>query len=260
MAKFDKKLNKVNFENRTIVIEFSVMIEDMLSLLLSVILKISNRRDSLSLGTQSSGLGLNAKVNLLLDMQYLDKEQRWKFKKFMEIRNQFAHNLKVQTFEQCFQIVRGTDKLLIAFPAVKNISSTEEKLKEAVTALGFEIINLCKNVVTRFGEEYKREAILENLASFTSAIFTSLKITSESLTEKSNLEEFLLAFHKSIPEETKKVLAASPEDRNKMIKSLIPDANIPELVRKDSIKDYFSDQEIADYNLTQDDIAINVPI
>lgn len=260
MSKSEQKINKENFGNRSIVLEFSVMIEDLLSLLLSVILKINNRGDSLSLGTKSSGLSFNAKANLLLDMKYLERDQRWKFQKFMEIRNQFAHNLKVETFEQCFQIVPGKDKLLMAFPAVNKASSTEEQLKEAVIALGFEIINLGKNVIARFGEEYKREKILENLASYTSAVFTALKNTLDALTEKSDLTEFLLAFQKSFPEETKKVLAASPEEKNKIIGSLVPNANIHALVRNDSLQDYFSDQEIADYNLKQDDIAIKVSI
>ena len=113
MIKPKKENKKYHFENRAVVLELSVMIEDMLSLLLSVILKINNRRDSLSLGTQSSGLSFNAKANLLLDMKYLKKDDRWKFQKFMEIRNQFAHNLKVQTFNQCFQLVSGKNKLLI---------------------------------------------------------------------------------------------------------------------------------------------------
>ena len=103
------------FENRTIILELSVMIEDMLSLLLSFILEIPNRRDSLSLGTKSTGLSFNAKVNLLLDMKYFEKENRWKFQMFMEIRNQFAHNLKVETFGQCFELIKGKEKLIKAF-------------------------------------------------------------------------------------------------------------------------------------------------
>jgi hypothetical protein len=260
MAKSITGINKSNFENRAIVLEFAVMIEDMLSLLLSVILKISNKRDSISLGTQSSGLSFNAKANLLLDMKYLKKEDRWKFQKFMAIRNQFAHNLKVQTFEQCFQIVTDKNKLLMTYPSTVNSSSIEEQLREAFIALGLEIISLGKSVISKFGEEYRREKILETLSLFTSAVFTSLKNTGELLTEKSDLTEFLLILQKSLPEETKKILAASLDEKNKWINSLIQNSNIHDLIREDSLTDYFSDQEIADYNLKQDGIKIKIPL
>lgn len=260
MAKSEKEINRANFGNRAIVLEFSVMIEDMLSLLLSVVLKIRHRRDSLSLGTKSSGLSFNAKANLLLDMKYLKKDDRWKFQMFMEIRNQFAHNLKVQTFDQCFQSVTGKDKLLNTYRSVNNSSSVEEKLKEAFMALGFEIIDLGKKVISKFGEEYRRENILENLSTYTFVVFSSLKKSLEALNEKNDLKEFLLTLQKILPEESKKILKASPEEKNKMIESLVQNSNILELVRKDSLTDYFSDQEIEYYNLKQDDIKIKIPM
>ena len=54
MNKFEKKKFKQEprFENRAIIVEFSVMIEDALSFALSMVLKIKNRTNSLSFGTK----------------------------------------------------------------------------------------------------------------------------------------------------------------------------------------------------------------
>lgn len=256
----DFKNNKYNFENRIIVLELSVTIEDILSLLLSIILNINNRQNSLSLGTRSSALGFNSKTNLLIDMDYLEKNSKWKFQKFMEIRNQFAHNIKVETFEQCFLIVEGKDKLLKTYPSPNSLLSIEENLKAAVIELGFDIINLGKHIIKKFGDEYKREKILENLALSASALFTTLEKTLGDLTEKSDLREFLLAYQKTLPEENKKVLIASFEEKNKMLETLVPNSDLNEFIRNKTILDYFSDQEIEDYNLKQNDVELRFPM
>ena len=248
------------FENRTIILELSVMIEDMLSLLLSFILEIPNRRGSLSLGTKNTGLSFNAKANLLLDMKYFEKENRWKFQMFMEIRNQFAHNLKVETFAQCFELIKGKEKLLKAFVGKGKSNSQEEQLKSSVVALGLEIIHLGQKVIQKYGEEYRREKILEVMSLATVALLNAFKNSSSSLTDKSNLEEFLLSLLESGPAELKKIKAMSTEDKNKMLKKFLPSEEIFDLVKPNCIGDYFSQEEMAKFDLNKVNSEINVTI
>ena len=251
---------KAIFENRTIILELSVMIEDMLSLLLSFILEIPDRRSSLSLGTKNMGLSFNAKVNLLLDMKYFEKENRWKFQMFMEIRNQFAHNLKVGTFAQCFEIIKGKEKLLKAFIGKAKSNSQEEQLKSAVVALGLEIIHLGQKVIQKYGEEYRKEKILESLSLGTVALLNTFKISSAQLTEKSDLKEFLLSLQKTGPKELKKITSMSTDDKNKMLKKFLPNEEINDLIKPNYIRDYFSQEEMVKFDLNKVDTEIKLPI
>lgn len=91
-----------NLSPRAFTVEMSVKIEHILNVILAQLLGVKHD-DTKSFGNSSQALSFNAKANLLLDLNYLDKEQRLKFQIFMEIRNKFAHIHSVDTFEKCFE-------------------------------------------------------------------------------------------------------------------------------------------------------------
>jgi hypothetical protein len=246
-----------NIENRAFILEISVTIENILSLFLSVILEIKSRDSSLSLGTKSSALGFNAKTNLLLDMKYIEKENKWKFQKFMEMRNQFAHNAKVDTFEKCFLLIGTREKLLSTYPNDKSLS-LEERLKVVSIALGMEIISICKEILKKIGEEFRIEKSLEALACFTVAIMNVIKNSATSLSKENDLEEFLNKMLKSMPEEFARINKLSVMDKNNMIKDIFIPSEMPELFKTTSIKDYFSDEEIAAYAIKTEDTELKI--
>src|SRR5688572_22400968 len=95
---------------RTFVVEMSVKIEHLLNVILSRLLGV-NPDETRSFGTSSYALSFNAKANLLLDLNYLTKEQGQKFQIFMEVRNKFAHVYMVDTFEKCFALTKNYNQL-----------------------------------------------------------------------------------------------------------------------------------------------------
>ncbi|MGN6341181.1 MAG: hypothetical protein ACTHML_09480 [Ginsengibacter sp.] len=243
-----------NVENRAIILEIAVSIEDMLSLLLSIILQIKNRDESKSLSTKSSGLSFNAKVNLLLDMDYIEKAHIWKFQKFMELRNQFAHNSKVTNFEKCYQLIGGKEKLLSEYPVDKSIP-LEIRLKSASISLGFEIFDICKKIVQKIGENYKSLKLLETLACVSISLLNTLKEISAGRSEKERSEEFLKKLIEVIPKEFEKIRDATPEYKNILFQSVFEGQGFPELFKTVEIKDFFSDKELSDYMIQVKDTS-----
>jgi len=93
MTKNNKRKNQ-----RCLVLELTVQIEEIISKTLGLILEI-NWRESESLGYKSSALGFNQKVRIIQDIKGLDKEIVKKFDALMFIRNKFAHVKEVNSFE-----------------------------------------------------------------------------------------------------------------------------------------------------------------
>ena len=91
---------------RTMVIETSVQLESNISAMLGYLLGI-DVETSKSLSCKSTALSFNAKLNLLLDMNILYKTEIEKFVIFSQIRNQFAHNVRVVSLKTCIDEIDG---------------------------------------------------------------------------------------------------------------------------------------------------------
>lgn len=89
---------------RSRVIEKSVQLEELISLLLCNLLGV-NKEDSISFGTKSFALSFNSKINLLYDLNFLPDDLKKNLGLFAEIRNKFAHVLYVDSFTKCFEII-----------------------------------------------------------------------------------------------------------------------------------------------------------
>jgi hypothetical protein len=133
-------------DNRSSFLGMSLLVEASLSKFLSGLLDISDSNNSLSFGNKSSALSFRAKVNLLLDMKVFDKNDNWKLEKFMEIRNQFMHNLDASTYEKCFGFLSGAqEKLLKEYPQDKNLP-IEDQLRIASQKLASETLDIVQKV------------------------------------------------------------------------------------------------------------------
>lgn len=91
------------------VIEKGVSLEAGISSLIGMLLDI-DVENSLSLGSKSSSLSLNAKVSLLSDLKFVPKEIIWQFQTFAEIRNKFAHLQSVNSFIKCVELLNDKKK------------------------------------------------------------------------------------------------------------------------------------------------------
>jgi hypothetical protein len=127
-------------DNRKIVLFPSLLIEGLTSIFLGRLLKIEDLNESKILGNKSGCLSFNQKVNILIEMNSIPKNDRNKYLTFLEIRNQFMHNSDASTFEKCFSFLEGKEKFILkTYPQSTDLSK-EEKLKFATLELIKELI------------------------------------------------------------------------------------------------------------------------
>ena len=97
-------------EPRHHVIDISVQLEYNISAFLAGYLNI-NYLESRSF-RKSSSLSFQQKLNLILDMKVLEKDQLEKLEIFGQIRNKFAHDFDIKTYKDCFFSESGLKKRL----------------------------------------------------------------------------------------------------------------------------------------------------
>jgi len=100
--------NDINIELRKGILERSLHVESMINQLLLLFLSI-NKDGTKTLSNKSSSLSFKSKVDLLYDLDKLTKPEHDKFILFMEIRNQFIHNMDCTSFLKLFGIL-GNDR------------------------------------------------------------------------------------------------------------------------------------------------------
>jgi hypothetical protein len=151
---------------RTFVVEMSVKIEHLLNVIISRLLQV-NPDETRSFGTSSYALSFNAKANLLLDLNYLNKEQVTKFQIFMEARNKFAHVYSVDTFEKCFALTKNYNQLKKLFGIDKDGQNQEKDMEYMFISLSLDIANTLKEIGDKI---YREMAIKYTQRKFTEAI------------------------------------------------------------------------------------------
>jgi hypothetical protein len=139
------------------ILETALMLEEMASAFLANLLSVKNLEDSLSFSNKNSALSFNQKINLLIDIGALDKSSRSKFQLFMEIRNQFMHNTKADTYELCFSFTDNKDTFILkTYPQDKKLPK-EEQLKLAVDNLKDEVFALTAKVIKKIKSKIEDE-------------------------------------------------------------------------------------------------------
>src|ERR1035437_2775448 len=139
--------------SRAFVVEMSVKIEHLLNVIISQLLGVKPE-ETRSFGNSSHALSFNAKANLLLDLNYLNKEQRQKFQIFMEVRNKFA-NIYYQ-----LKKIFGIDK---------DGESLEKDMEYMFISLSLDIANTLNEIKDRI---YSEMAVKYTQRRFTEAIKT----------------------------------------------------------------------------------------
>lgn len=156
------------------VLEYSLMIESLISFFLSGLLDIPDYKKSKSLGNTSSSLSFNQKVELLIDIQALESKEKSKYIAFMSIRNQFMHNIDADTYENCLKHLKGTDKFLLTTYPQKTELTLEKQLENATRILAQDVItitvNLLDKVKEKIGEKVKNEMLEKYQEASMSAI------------------------------------------------------------------------------------------
>lgn len=131
-----EKWQPLNMEIRSWAISHLLRLEQTSSSLMRAILRMFAEK-SKTLGNQSSALSFKSKIDLLYDLEEIDKDDYNHLLKLMEVRNQFAHNPNAVSFESFDEINPDINKYL-----EKNIpqeidkdTDRETKLKAAFSGM-----------------------------------------------------------------------------------------------------------------------------
>lgn len=142
-----EKWKPLNMELRSYVISHILRLEQTSSSLVRVILRLF--RDNLkSIGDTSTALSFKSKIDLLYDLDEINKIEYSHLIKLMEIRNQFAHSHNAISFESLDKINADINKYLLKYlPDDTPIEYTrEEKLKHSFQKI---FMDVCGTLLVR---------------------------------------------------------------------------------------------------------------
>lgn len=150
----------MNIELKSKILKESITVEDLLSNILMTMLDIEEP-DNKSLGYRGTALSFKSKVDLLFDIQKIDKTLYSDLIMFMEIRNQFIHNIDADSFETVVDRIDKRKKLL-AFYKEELKSFDYEADEEHKLEISF--TSLCYSILTRL-IDVKRLILKEKMES-----------------------------------------------------------------------------------------------
>lgn len=151
-------------EIRTNVLRASLYIETDTSFILSHILEIPLDQ-SIILGNTSNAISALQKVNLLLDTEILDKEQKESLRTFMELRNQLVHNGRFNTLVELFDGKSLSPKKNHLLRTYKSEGTEEQQLENAIIKLSEEcvlIIAKARKPTTELVQQRAKTKLLAN--------------------------------------------------------------------------------------------------
>jgi len=164
----------LGLDTRKEILARALMMESLSSIFIAGLLGIKDRQNSKTLGNKSTSLSFNQKIDLLIDLGALSSEEKKKCQAFMEIRNQFMHNLDAASFKECFSFLSGTDKqILKLYPQPQNVS-VEHQLRNASLKLADDVLSfiskLMDNVKQKITEDVKAETAIKSNSAFVKSI------------------------------------------------------------------------------------------
>lgn len=160
---------------RTKILEYSLIVENWTSIFLSTLLDIPDYKQTKSLGNKSGNLSFNQKIDLLIDIQALDKKEKKKFLIFMSIRNQFMHNFDANTYENCFSNIDGANNFILKTYPQNELLDMEDKLRSATKELADEVVDITLKLLDKIKDKFKEKAKAEILEEY--QINSSIAIT-----------------------------------------------------------------------------------
>lgn len=179
-------MTKIETDKRIEVLRFSLNLEYLASTFLAYLLDINNIQESKSLGNGSSSISFNQKLNLLLDNNSINKKEKDKLDSIMSIRNQFMHNINVNTFQEAFNCIDGRAlKMQKIYPDkfVDN-KTVEESLEKCVEQLFIDGMHILTEI--KGGRERKMNIEAER------SVFKSL-YEATSIAVVKSIDELVLA-------------------------------------------------------------------
>lgn len=140
-------IDDYSLELRHGILITALSLENLTSKFLSKLLGIEDHKNTRSFGNKSGNLSFNQKIELLIDLDSIAKSDKTKFQTFMEIRNQFMHNIDVKSYTECFELLDGKEKYILNLHPIDDVIngktvSKEVKLRLATELLAFELMDI----------------------------------------------------------------------------------------------------------------------
>lgn len=173
------------------VLKTALILEEMTSVFLASLLGVENIKESLSFSNKGSALSFNQKINLLIDIGALNNDARGKYQVFMEIRNQFMHNVKARSYETCFSFTDNKDNYILNKYHQDKKLPREVQLENAFSSLSTELITL----TIKLTEKIKAKMEIEIRQEFDKHMIEDIK---------SGIENAKMLLDKYIEEEMEK--------------------------------------------------------
>ncbi|MCC5906205.1 MAG: hypothetical protein JJU13_08370 [Balneolaceae bacterium] len=148
-------------EKRNLVLKTSLYIEKTTSVFLGSLLGIKDVESSKTLGNKSSSISFNNKVDLLIDIGALKPETKKKFQHFMEIRNQFMHNLSATSYIKCLDNLKGTEKSLLKIYPQKKGLEKEEELEGVITDLCNDVAKIALDITAAVKKKFEQDSLMK---------------------------------------------------------------------------------------------------
>lgn len=177
-------------DQRIAILNASLQIEAMTSMFLAHLLGIKDLLSSKTFGNKSSAMSFNNKIDLLIEIKALSADTKSKYQLFMEIRNQFVHNVHAVSFVECFRYVGDGKKatvILKMYEQPKELNE-EERLEKACAALSLELLKTTGDITGKLEEkdieEFNSTRAKESHEAFKKAVkFMEVKVN-EFINEK----------------------------------------------------------------------------
>tara|TARA_B110000090_G_C13234728_1_gene390068 strand:+ start:69 stop:734 length:666 start_codon:yes stop_codon:yes gene_type:complete len=220
----------MNIEIRTEILEQSLDIENNLSYVLKEIIQIP-KKNTKTLDNRSSSLSFKTKVDLLYDLDRIEIEEYNYLILFMEIRNQFIHNIEADSYVKVFEILGNNKKnkiyKLISEDELKYLEGEKEiELKKGTSNLYINILRILIKVREEIIEDYKKKVKNDTNEKIRDLTMQMVKIMDETIDEFGDIYEAEL-LEKGIKTEFKKLQSSFINKKSiEKFKEKYPEYNI----------------------------------
>ena len=146
----------VSFEKRLPVLRTALLIEGIAAPFLAKLIGVENPKDSYSFSDTSTALSFSSKILLLIDIGALSRHDKAKFFTFMEIRNQFVHNISAKDIETCLPFLpKGKDSYILkTYPQDKKLAFVKQ-MELAVDELTKDVFAIAANLMKKIEAKIK---------------------------------------------------------------------------------------------------------
>lgn len=180
-------------ELRHSILITALALESLTSMYLAGLLGIKDYKNTKSFGNKNGNLSFNQKIELLTDLDALSKDDKKKFQTFMEVRNQFMHNIEIKSYTECFKMLDGKENYILKqFPQDKTIIK-EVQLRIATESLGIQLMDIINNLANKifFNDIHKIKSEMHILIQekFSNSIQNMKNILEEKIKSKTAKKE-----------------------------------------------------------------------